>query len=86
MKTFVETQSMINHVQPEDTLPQTDSSVLPLVDSVLRERKVYRDATLAGLGVVEMHNSLAKAEIEHFAQEIFGAVGATAATQSKETT
>ena len=34
MKTFVETQSMINHVQPEDTLPQMDSSVLPLVQEL----------------------------------------------------
>ena len=34
MKTIVETQSMINHVQPEDTLPQMDPSVLPLVQEL----------------------------------------------------
>ena len=43
MKTFVETQAMINHVQPEDTLPQMDFSVLPLVQelcNVLRTENI----------------------------------------------
>ena len=34
MKTFVETQSVINHVRPEETVPQVDFSVLPLVQQL----------------------------------------------------
>ncbi len=43
---------------------------LPLLDSVIRERKVYRDAALAGLGVVEMDNVQAKAEIDMLVREL----------------
>ena len=34
MKTFVETQSVINHVRPEETVPQVDFLVLPLVQQL----------------------------------------------------
>lgn len=44
---------------------------LKLTDTIIRDRKVYRDALLAGKGVVEMGNSQAKAEIQLLAQEFF---------------
>lgn len=44
---------------------------LKLANSIIRDRKVYRDALLAGRGVVEMDNSQAKAEIQLLAQEFF---------------
>lgn len=44
---------------------------LELTDTVIRDRKVYRDALLEGKGVVEMNNSQARAEIQLLAQEFF---------------
>jgi len=48
-----------------------DFDQLRLADTVIRDRKVYRDALLAGRGVVELENSQAKAEIQLLAQEFF---------------
>jgi chromosome partitioning protein len=45
---------------------------LPLCSCVIKERKVYRDALLLGMGVVEMKNSEARAEIQLLGQEIIG--------------
>lgn len=42
-----------------------------LCDTIIRDRKVFRDAMLHGKGVVELANSLAKAEIQLLAQEVF---------------
>lgn len=39
---------------------------------MVRDRKVYRDAMLEGLGVIEMGNEKATAEIKALAQEIYG--------------
>ena len=44
---------------------------LELADTVIRDRKVYRDALLAGKGVTELDNSQARAEIQLLAQEFF---------------
>jgi chromosome partitioning protein len=44
---------------------------LELADTVIRDRKVYRDAILAGQGVTELDNSQARAEIQLLAQEFF---------------
>lgn len=44
---------------------------LQLADTVIRDRKVYRDALLAGKGVVELENGQARAEIQLLAQEFF---------------
>jgi chromosome partitioning protein len=44
---------------------------LELADTIIRDRKVYRDALLAGRGVVEMSNSQARAEVQLLAQEFF---------------
>jgi chromosome partitioning protein len=48
-----------------------DFPELGLCSNVIRDRKVYRDALLQGKGVIEMNNSVAKAEIQLLAQEIF---------------
>lgn len=42
-----------------------------LSDAMIGDRKVFRQAALAGKGVVEMNNPQAKAEIQLLAQEIF---------------
>lgn len=44
---------------------------LLLAQSIIRDRKVYRDALADGKGVVEMSNSQAKAEIQLLGQEFF---------------
>jgi chromosome partitioning protein len=49
-----------------------DYPEIGLARSIVRDRKVYRDALLEGRGVVEMDNSKAKAEIQLLANEIFG--------------
>jgi chromosome partitioning protein len=52
-----------------DLLAQFDQ--LELADTIIRDRKVYRDALLAGKGVTELDNSQARAEIQLLAQEFF---------------
>jgi len=42
-----------------------------LSDTMIGDRKVFRQAALAGKGVVEMNNPQAKAEVQLFAQEVF---------------
>jgi len=49
----------------------TQFEQLELADTVIRDRKVYRDALLSGHGVVELGNSQARAEIQLLAQEFF---------------
>lgn len=49
----------------------TDFDQLKLANSIIRDRKVFRDALLEGLGVVEMDNSQAKAEVQLLGQEFF---------------
>ncbi|MGF6877271.1 AAA family ATPase [Paraburkholderia sp. MM5477-R1] len=49
----------------------TQFEQLQLADTVIRDRKVYRDALLAGKGVTELDNSQARAEIQLLAQEFF---------------
>lgn len=44
---------------------------LKLADTIIRDRKVYRDALLAGKGVTEMDNGQARAEVQLLAQEFF---------------
>ncbi|MFL9876679.1 division plane positioning ATPase MipZ [Paraburkholderia megapolitana] len=55
--------------EARELLAQFDQ--LKLADTVIRDRKVYRDALLAGKGVTEMGNSQARAEIQLLAQEFF---------------
>lgn len=46
--------------------------VFGLSNTIIRERKIYRDAISDGRGVVEMDNPKATAEIEALAKEIYG--------------
>ena len=43
-----------------------------LADSVIRERKIYRDAFFEGVGVVEMTHNKGTAEVQLLAQEVYG--------------
>ncbi|MFY4698687.1 cobyrinic acid ac-diamide synthase, partial [Burkholderia glumae] len=61
---------MIREVEDaKELLAEFDQLVL--ADSVIRDRKIYRDALLSGNGVVELSNSQAKAEIQLLVQEFF---------------
>lgn len=51
-----------------------DYPEIELAKSIIRDRKVYRDALLEGCGVVEMNNSKARAEVQLLSYEIFGEV------------
>ncbi|MEQ6352812.1 division plane positioning ATPase MipZ [Ralstonia pseudosolanacearum] len=44
---------------------------LELADSIIRDRKIYRDALLSGHGVIELDNARARAEVQLLAQEFF---------------
>ena len=44
---------------------------IELLQSSVKDRKVYRDAMSEGLGVVEMNNQKAKAEIDQLMEELF---------------
>ena len=44
---------------------------IQILDSTIKDRKVYRDAMGEGLGVVEMNNPKAKAEMDHLMEELF---------------
>ncbi|MBR8158631.1 AAA family ATPase [Burkholderia cenocepacia] len=48
-----------------------DFDRLELADTIIRDRKVYRDALLVGKGVIELDNGQARAEIQLLAQEFF---------------
>ena len=50
----------------------TEHTSLDLADSVMKDRKVYRDALIDGLGVLELDNATAKAEVQAFAEEVYG--------------
>lgn len=50
----------------------SDYQEIALLKSIIRDRKVYRDAMSAGQGVVELDNSKAKDEINQLWEEIHG--------------
>ena len=43
---------------------------LPLLNSIIFDRKIYRDSMSCGIGVVELNNKKAKEEITSFAKEL----------------
>jgi chromosome partitioning protein len=47
-----------------------DYPEINLLNTIIRDRKVYRDAMSDGLGVVEMNNDKAKEEIKNLVEEI----------------
>ena len=48
----------------------TGETVLPLLKTILYDRKAYRDAISLGLGVIELPNTKAKGEIQSLLTEI----------------
>lgn len=50
---------------------ESHSDQIQVLKSTIAERKVYREALLKGLGVVEMSNQKAKYEIESIIKELF---------------
>ena len=50
-----------------------DYPEIGLLNTFIRDRKIYRDAMSEGLGVVEMGNSKATAEIQELVSEIINA-------------
>jgi chromosome partitioning protein len=49
-----------------------DVPEIALSNSVIRERKIYRDAFFEGVGVIEMTSNKGTPEIQLLAQEIYG--------------
>jgi chromosome partitioning protein len=68
------TNPVINEAKQAQELLR-ELPVFNLSDTIIRERKVYRDAISDGLGIVEMNNPKAIAEIEALANEIYGERG-----------
>ena len=68
--TMASTHPMVAEVnEAKDYL--RDYSEIQLLKSVVRDRKVFRDAMSEGLGVAEMSNPKAKREIHLLVEEIF---------------
>lgn len=63
------TNPQINETQEaQEMLSEFDNLILS--STIIRERKVYRDAISEGQGVVEKDNHKAKIEVENLAREI----------------
>lgn len=67
--TMVPTNPVINEAQEAEAC-LLDYPDIALMDTRLRDRKVYRDAMSDGLGVVEMGNEKAKAEVRSLVEEL----------------
>ncbi len=48
-----------------------DYPEIQLLETIIRDRKVYRDAMSEGMGVIEMNNPKATEEIQSLMKEIF---------------
>ena len=67
------TNPVVNEAQEaQDMLSDFDQ--LALAKTIIRERKVYRDAIMEGKGVIECSNPKAYFEIEELAQEIYNGI------------
>lgn len=66
----VSTNPLINEAKQAEELLTDFAKYLSLADSLIYERKVYRDALLKGLGVVELDNIKATEEIKKFVDEM----------------
>ncbi|MBU9828513.1 AAA family ATPase [Rahnella sp. FC061912-K] len=67
--TMAPTNPIVNETQDAKTY-LTDYPVLQLVNTIIRDRKIYRDCMSEGKGVVEMDNGKARGEIQCLVQEI----------------
>jgi chromosome partitioning protein len=70
--TMAPTNPMINE-EAEAREYFQDYPEIGLLNTFIRDRKIYRDAMSEGLGVVEMGNSKATAEIQELVSEIINA-------------
>lgn len=69
--TMAPTNPVINEIlEAQEYLK--DYPEIQLLDSIIRDRKIYRDAMSDGLGVIEKDNEKAKEEILSLAKEVFG--------------
>ncbi len=66
------TNPFINEVEEASELLNDFSDYFKISNIFIRERKVYRDALLEGMGVVELHNDKARNEIEQLTKELLG--------------
>lgn len=66
----VSTNPLINEAKQAEKLLNDFTQYLSLANSSIYERKVYRDALLQGLGVVELDNIKATEEMKRFVDEI----------------
>lgn len=64
------TNPVINETSDAKTFLTEFQDDFSLCNTVIRDRKVYRDALLEGVGVWEMRNDKAKLEIKNFVEEI----------------
>lgn len=69
--TMAPTNPVVNEAE-EARAYLSDFPDIQALTTIIRDRKVYRDAISEGLGVVEMNNGKAKAEIQLLTQEIMG--------------
>jgi chromosome partitioning protein len=67
--TMAPTNPVVHEIEEAQEYLQ-DYPEIHLLQTIVRDRKVYRDAMGEGLGVVEMNNPKAKQEIEDLVQEI----------------
>ncbi|MGX6960305.1 MAG: division plane positioning ATPase MipZ [Rickettsia endosymbiont of Pentastiridius leporinus] len=66
------TNPLINELLEAQNLLCKFSTYLSLSKTFIKDRKIYRDALLQGMGVVELNNIKAKSEIKNFVNEILG--------------
>jgi len=67
--TMAPTNPVVNETQ-DAKIYLADYPVLQLTNTIIRDRKIYRDCMSEGKGVVEMDNGKARGEIQCLVQEI----------------
>lgn len=67
--TMAPTNPIVNETQ-DAKIYLADYPVLKLMNTIIRDRKIYRDCMSEGKGVVEMDNGKARGEIQCLVQEI----------------
>ena len=70
--TMAPTNPSMNEIQ-EAKEYSCEYKELPLLESIIFDRKVYRDSMASGFGVTELNNKRAKEEITDFAKEVLNA-------------
>ena len=61
---------LIHEVEDAQNLISEFAEYLQLLETIIRDRKTYRDALLQGMGVVELDNKKAITEIQNLVNEI----------------